>query len=270
MAVSLDPVTLEVIRNALAGDLQRDGRRSPAHLLQHDDLRGARFLHRAGQCRRRAAVPECRRRFAFRRRSRHHHHRRREEIRPRRFRAGRRADHEPPGGRRAAPQQHRHLHALFLRGRVAAVLDGARALDRCRRHQHRLRRRRRLSRSLGRGPAAQSAEAPSRRRARRDAAHGHPRQHPFSGKLDGRSALADRGLPPRFAPRRRALSALRQGDDAGGGRAHLRRDRSEMPRGRRADQGRRLRSLRLSRRQRADRRPSASTSMPRSRSSAAA
>ncbi len=49
---ALDPVTLEVIRNALAGGRQRDGGRPAAHLLQHDDLRGARLLHRADRHRR--------------------------------------------------------------------------------------------------------------------------------------------------------------------------------------------------------------------------
>ena len=59
-----------------AGHRQRDGRRPAAHLLQHDDLRGARFLHRAGQPQGRADLAERRRRVAFRRRSRRHHHRR--------------------------------------------------------------------------------------------------------------------------------------------------------------------------------------------------
>ena len=38
-----------------AGDRRRDGRRSPAHLLQHDDLRGRRLLLRAGRAGRRPA-----------------------------------------------------------------------------------------------------------------------------------------------------------------------------------------------------------------------
>ena len=52
----------------------------------------------------------------------------------RRLQAGRRHHHQPPGGGRPAPQQHRHLHALLLQGRAADVPDGARALDRRRRH----------------------------------------------------------------------------------------------------------------------------------------
>ena len=32
--------------------------------------------------------------------------------------AGRRRHHQPPGGRRPAPQQRRHLRALFLQGRA--------------------------------------------------------------------------------------------------------------------------------------------------------
>ena len=78
MKAKLDPVTLEVIRNALPGDRQRDGGGPAAHLLQHDDLRGARLLHRAGRTSTGELIsPERRRRLAFRRRPRRHHRRRR-------------------------------------------------------------------------------------------------------------------------------------------------------------------------------------------------
>ena len=61
------------------------------------------------------------------------------------FSRRRRHHHQSPGGRRPAPQQHRHLHAVFLQGRASDVRHGARALDRRRRHVDRLRRRRRAS-----------------------------------------------------------------------------------------------------------------------------
>ena len=137
---------------------QRDGGRPAAHLLQHDDLRGARLLHRAAQHQGRADLAERRRRLAFRRRPRRARHRRHAALRRRRLQAGRRHHHQPPGGGRPAPQQHRHLHALLLQGRAADVPDGARALDRRRRHLDRLRRRRDGRRSLARGPAARPAQ----------------------------------------------------------------------------------------------------------------
>ena len=159
---------------------QRDGDRPAAHVLQHDDLRGARLLHRAHQHQGRADLPERRRRVAFRRRPRRHHHRRHEALRQGRLRARRRHHHQSPGGRRPAPQQRRHLHALLLQGRAADVRDGAGALDRRRRHEHRLRRRADRRRSLARGAAARPAQDLPGRQARRDALSRAQGQHPLS------------------------------------------------------------------------------------------
>ena len=66
-----------------AGSRQRDGGRSAAHLLQHDDLRGARLLHRVAQPEGRADLAERRRRVALRRRPRRDHRRRYEALRRR-------------------------------------------------------------------------------------------------------------------------------------------------------------------------------------------
>ena len=150
-----------------AGGRQRDGRRPATHLLQHDDLRGARLLHRAGRPQGPAHLAERRRRLALRRRPRRHHRRRHEALRRQGLQAGRRHHHQSPGGGGPAPQQRRHLHALFLPWRTVDVLHGARALDRRRRHLDRLRRRAAGGRSVAGRPAARPAQDLSRGRARR-------------------------------------------------------------------------------------------------------
>ena len=146
-----------------------------------------------------------------------------------------------PRRRRAASQQHLHLRALFLQGRAVDVLDGARALDRCRRHEHRLRRRPRGAGSVDGRAAIRPAQNLRRRQAQRDAASLHQGQYPLPGKLARRSALADRGVQARQSPRRRALRALwpRHGD--GGDPPSLRRDRAALPQRGEAIRRRRLR-----------------------------
>ena len=208
---------------------QRDGDRPAAHLLQHDDLRGARLLHRAHQHRGRADLPERRRRLALRRRPRRHHHRRHEALRQGRLRAGRRHHHQSSGGRRPAPQQRRHLHALLLQGRAADVRHGARALDRRRRHEHRLRRRPDRGRSLARGAAARPAQDLRGRQARRDALSRAQGQHPLSGILARRHEIADGGLPAGRAAHGRAVRQIRPRHHPRGDRADLRRDRDQVP-----------------------------------------
>ncbi len=114
MTTALDPVTLEVIRNALpavANEMAADLQRTSYNMMIYE-VRD--YLHRAARPEGRADLAERRRRVAFRRRSRRHHRRRHEALRPRRLQAGRRDHHQPPGGGRPAPQQRRHLHALFL------------------------------------------------------------------------------------------------------------------------------------------------------------
>ena len=233
-----------------AGDRQRDGRRPAAHLLQHDDLRGARLLHRAGRSQGRADLAERRRRVALRRRSRRHHHRRHEALRRERLRAGRRDHHQSSGGRRPAPQQHRHLHAVLLPRRAFDVRHGARALDRRRRHVDRLRRRSRRSPIRGSRACSSTSSKSTQGRARRDALSRHQGQHPLSGILARRHEIADGGLPARGAPDGRAVRQIRPRHDLRGDRAHFRRDRAQVPQRRGAAPGRRLRSLSLDRRRR--------------------
>ncbi len=60
------------------------------------------------------------------------------------------------------------------------------------------------------------------RRARRESARDHPRQHPLSGCRDGRHALADRRLQAGRAPARGALRALRTRHDLAFDRDDLR------------------------------------------------
>jgi hypothetical protein len=120
---------------------ERDGGRSAAHVLQHDDLRGARLLHGPGEHAGRTGRAECGRRLAFRRRPRRHHHRRHEALRHERLCAGRCHHHQSPGGCWSASQQRRHLHAVFLPRRAPDVRHGAGTLDRRGRHEHGFRRR---------------------------------------------------------------------------------------------------------------------------------
>ena len=63
---------------------------------------------------------------------------------PRRLRARRRGDHQPPGGGGPASQQHRGLHAVLLRRQADGFPGGARPLGRYRRPVDRLRRAGRL------------------------------------------------------------------------------------------------------------------------------
>ena len=182
-----------------AGDRQRNGRRPATHVVQHDDLRGARFLHIAGRHHGPAHFAECRRRIAFRRRSWRHRHRRHEALRREGLCSRRCHHHQPPGGGRAAPQQHRHLHAVLPQRRTPDVRHGARALDRRRRHEHRLRRRAERRRSVAGGPAARSAQDLRSRQSQRDALSCAQGQHPLSGIVAGRHEIADGGLPARGA-----------------------------------------------------------------------
>ena len=82
----------------------------------------------------------------------------------------------------------------FFQGELLHVLDRARALDRHRRHEHRLRRRARMSRSLDGRAAARSAQNLRGGQGQRNSAQGHPRQHPLSRMP--RSATCARRSPP--------------------------------------------------------------------------
>ena len=118
---ALDTVTLEVIRNALpaiANEMAADLQRTSYNMMIYEvrDYCTA-LLDTEG----RADLAERRRRVALRRRPRRARHRRHAALRRGRLQAGRRHHHQPPGGRRPAPQQRRHLHALFLQGRAADV-----------------------------------------------------------------------------------------------------------------------------------------------------
>ena len=171
-------------------------------------------------------------------------------IRRGRLQAGRRHHHQPPGGGRPAPQQRRHLHALLLQGRASDVPDGARALDRRRRHLDRLRRRRDRRRPLARRTAARPAQDLRGGQAQRAALPRHQGQHPLPGILARRHEIADGGLPPRRAPARRAVRQIRPRHAARGDRPDFRRDRAEMPQRGVAASRRRLRGLGLDRRRR--------------------
>ena len=109
---------------------------------------------------------ERRRRHPLRRRSGRRHPRRRRAHQG--FRAGRRDPDEPPGGVRPAPQQYVRLHAVLLAGRAVRLHHHPRALDRCRRLQHRVRRGHVGGRSLARRTAIQPAQDLRGRQAQQD------------------------------------------------------------------------------------------------------
>ena len=117
----------------------------------------------------------------------------------------------------------------FYRGRAADVHDGARALDRHRRHVDRLRRRAHGGRSLARRAAARSVEDLRGRQAQRHALPRAQGQHPLPGILARRHEIADGGLPPRRQAHGRDVRQIRPRDDPLGDRDHLRRDRVEVP-----------------------------------------
>ena len=85
----------------------------------------------------------------------------------------------------------------FYKGELLMFADGARALDRRRRHLDRLRRRRDRRRPLARRAAARPAQDLRGGQARRDALPRHQGQHPLPGILARRHEIADGGLPPR-------------------------------------------------------------------------
>ena len=164
------------------------------------------------------------------------------------FAAGRRGHHQSPGGRRPAPQQHRHLHAVLLQRRAADVRHGARALDRRRRHVDRLRRRPDRRRSMAGRAAARPTEDLRARQAQRDALPRAQGQHPLPGILARRHEIADGGLPARGAPHDRAVRQIRQGHHSRRHRADFRRDRAQVPQRRGEAPRRRLRGRLLHRR----------------------
>ena len=177
----------------------------------------------------RADLAERGRRLALRRRSRRSGGRWHETLQPRRLQAGRCHYHQPPGGRRPAPQQHRHLLTLFLQGRTPDVLHGAGALDRRRRAEHRIRRRCHGRRSLARRAPARPAQDLRRRQTQRHALPRDQGQYPVSGFLARRYEIADGGLPPRGAPHGRAVRQVRTRHHPRCDRADFRRDRAEVP-----------------------------------------
>ncbi len=165
--MKLDTVTLEVIRNALpavANEMAADLQRTSYNMMIYEvrdyctallDTKGELISQNVGGVSHFVAdlgvlVTDGMQRYGARR-----------------LQAGRRHHHQPPGGGRPAPQQRRHLHALFLQGRAADVPDGARALDRRRRHLDRLRRRRDRRRSVARRAAARPAQDLRGRQAQR-------------------------------------------------------------------------------------------------------
>ena len=87
-------------------------------------------------------------------------------------------------------------------------------------------------------------------RARRDALSRHQGQHPFSGILARRHEIADGGVPACRAPHGRTVRQIRPRNDSRGDRSHFRRDRAQVPQRGGAASRRRLRSLGLDRRRR--------------------
>ena len=221
---------------------QRNGGRPAAHILQHDDLRGAGLLHRAARRQGRSDLAECRRRVAFRRRPRRHHRGRHEAVRRDGFKPGDViiTNHQAVAASTSTTSSSTcrssssgelmmfamvRAHWIDVGGMstgFGAGADGRRSLD-------------------GR-PAARPDQDLRGRQARREDLPGHQGQHPLSRILARRHAIADGRLPARRSgastscspstARKRCSAAIEQ---------HLRRDRAEVPQGRRADSGRRLR-----------------------------
>jgi len=146
MSAQLDPVTLEVVRNALpavANEMAADLQRTSYNMMIYEvrdfcaalvDVKGRLISQNVAAYRTSS-------------RSRRHHRGCCCTLRCRWVCPRRRADHQPPAGGRSASQQHRDLRAVLLRGAADLLLDGAGALDRRRRHEHRVRRRRYGARS---------------------------------------------------------------------------------------------------------------------------
>ena len=88
----------------------------------------------------------------------------------------------------------------FFKGELLDVRHGARALDRRRRHDDRLRRRPDRRRSMAGRAAARPVQDLRARQAQRDALPGAQGQHPLPGILARRHALADGGVPARGPP----------------------------------------------------------------------
>ena len=267
--MKLDPVTLEVIRNALpavANEMAADLQRTSYNMMIYEvrdyctaliNPKGELISQNVGGVSHFVAdlgiiITDGMKRYGAGR-----------------LQAGRRHHHQPSGGGGPAPQQHRHLHAVFLQRRAADVRDGARALDRCRRLVDRLRRRRDGARPVARRAAARPDQDLRGGQARRQGLP-HPQgQHPLSGILARRHEIADGGVPPRRAAHGRTARQVRQGDGARRHRADLRRDRAEVPQHRREAAGRRLRSRGDDRRRRRRQGHAARRSRSRSRSRAA-
>ena len=110
---ALDAVTLEVIRNALpaiANEMAADLQRTSYNMMIYEvrdfctalvDLEGELISQNVGGVSHFVADLGV------------DHHRRPEALRRERLQTGRRGHHQPPGGGRPAPQQHRHLRALL-------------------------------------------------------------------------------------------------------------------------------------------------------------
>ena len=191
---TLDPVTLEVIRNALpaiADEMSVDLQRTSYNMMIYEvrDYCCA-LLDADGP----ADLAEHRRRVALRRRP-----RRRDQGRVERYGV----DGFQPGDviitnhQRVAGQHLNnvvHLHAVLRRRRAGGVRDRARALGRRRRHQHRVRRGDAVTDPWMEGLQFDQikiyeAGEPDEKMLRHDL-----RQHPLPGVVDGRHALADRRL----------------------------------------------------------------------------
>ena len=246
---SAHPITVEVVRNAVvayADEMAMALCKSAYNMMIYEvrdfccgliDTSGPDDL---AEPRRTADLP---RRPRRRGRGRHR------AVRPRRVRARRRDDHEPRRRVRAAPQQRGALCAVLRRRRDRRVRGVACALGRHRRDADRLRLvpdergvRRRLADAL--------AENLRGGKAQRHAVADHQRQHALSRSSAGRHARADRLLPVRRAPLRRADRPLWTRHRGGRHRPHLEPGRREGARRRREDPGRHLYGRELPRQRR--------------------
>ena len=118
--MKIDPVTLEVIRNALpaiTNEMSLDLQRTSYNMMIYEvrDYCCA-LLDVDG----RLLGSERRRGVAFCGGSRHGHQGRHRPVRQRRLRARRCDHHQPPAGGRPAPQQRLHLHPVLLPGELIA------------------------------------------------------------------------------------------------------------------------------------------------------